>query len=244
MISVCMATYNGQKYIKEQIDSILCQLSGEDELVVSDDHSTDDTVAIVQSYADKRIKCYLNEGMKGVAHNFENALRYASGDVIFFADQDDVWLPGKVERMTRFLREGNYDVVTCNCSLVDANLNIIKEKHYDEHWPIHRSVPGNLVQNVWLGCCMAFTREVRDACLPFPPRVVAHDLWVALFAQLHFRCGYMRDDVLQLYRRHGNTVSFTGGKSTNSLSFRLSYRTYLAWHLLTRSLKRTFCKHA
>lgn len=238
-----MATYNGQRYIKEQVDSILCQLSEEDELVVSDDHSTDSTVAILQSYADPRIKIHYNKDAKGVAHNFENALRHATGGIIFLADQDDVWLPGKVEKMVRFLQQGHYDVVTCNCSLVDADLKVIKERHYDEHWPIRRSVAGNLLQNVWLGCCMAFTREVLDACLPFPPRVVAHDLWLALFAQLHFRCGYMPEEVLHLYRRHGNTVSFTGSKSTNSLWYRLSYRAYLASHLLIRSITRAFRKH-
>ena len=70
-----------------------------------------------------------------------------------------------------------------------------------------------------------------DACMPFPPKVVAHDLWVSYYAQKHFKCGYL-DEVLQLYRRHENTVSFTGGKSTNSLYFKISYRAYLAWHLL------------
>lgn len=233
-----MATYNGQRYLKEQIDSILVQLSDRDELVVSDDCSTDDTVAILRGYQDDRIKVYTNNGKKGVAHNFENAMRHASGDIIFFADQDDVWLPGKIQKMTAFLTEGKYDVIACNCSLVDMNLQMLKEKHYDEHWPIDRSWLANLFQNVWLGCCMAFTREVLEASLPFPPHVVAHDLWVALYAQIHFRCGYMPDEVLQLYRRHDNTVSFTGEKSKNSLYFKISYRLYLMYALATRSVKR------
>lgn len=230
MRSVCMATYNGQKYIKEQIDSILPQLREDDELIVSDDASTDDTLDIVRGYNDPRIKIFHNEN-HGVAHNFENALRRASGDIIYFADQDDVWLPGKLDKMEAFLKNGNYDTILCNCSLVDANLKMIKERHFDEHWPMKKSLIRNVINNGWLGACMAFTKEVKDKCMPFPPKVVAHDLWVAFYSQKHFKCGYM-DEVLQLYRRHENTVSFTGGKSTNSLYFRIAYRLYLAWHIL------------
>lgn len=138
MISVCMATYNGAKYIKEQIDSILCQLSDSDELIISDDHSTDVTCEIVNSYCDKRIKLFENTLKKGVTHNFENALVHASGDVIFLADQDDVWLSDKIECMTEFLKQGQYDVVMSNCSMVDSNLRMLKERYFDENWPMKK----------------------------------------------------------------------------------------------------------
>ena len=230
--SICMATYNGAKYIKEQLDSIIPQLRDDDELIVSDDASKDDTLKIVESYNDPRIKIFHNEN-HGVAHNFENAMRQASGDLIYFADQDDVWLPSKLDKMEKFLTEGGYDTILCNCSLVDANLNVIKERHYDEKWPMKKSLLQNIINNCWLGACMCFTKQVKDACMPFPSKVVAHDLWVSYYAQKHFKCGY-QDEVLQLYRRHENTVSFTGGKSTNSLYFRIAYRVYLAWHILWR----------
>ena len=102
-----MATYNGGKYIKEQIDSILLQLKEEDELVISDDGSIDDTVQIIKSYSDPRIRLFFhlkpsdqNEWSKPalISSNFENALRRAKGDFIFLSDQDDIWLPNKVER--------------------------------------------------------------------------------------------------------------------------------------------------
>lgn len=237
MISVCMATYNGQKYIREQIDSILCQLNADDELVISDDHSSDDTAEIIRSYNDKRIKFYFNELKKGVTHNFENALLKSKGDILFLADQDDVWLPGKLEKMVAFMQQGGYDVVECNCALVDENLNVTKEQYYCAEFPQQKSVLGNFVVNSWLGSCMAFKRKVFEASLPFPDKVAAHDLWICLFAQMHFKCGYTQE-VMQLYRRHSNTVSFAGGKSTNSLYYKLSYRAYLAWHLLLRS----FCR--
>ena len=100
-----MATYNGAKYIKEQLDSIIPQLRDDDELIVSDDASKDETLKIVESYNDPRIKIFHNEN-HGVAHNFENAMRQASGDIIYFADQDDVWLPGKLDKMEKFIKDG------------------------------------------------------------------------------------------------------------------------------------------
>ena len=228
-----MATYNGQKYIKEQIDSILSQLGSEDELIISDDHSSDNTVDIIKSYNDKRIKFFYNELKKGVTHNFENALLKSKGEIIFLSDQDDVWLPGKITKMITFMNEGDYDVVECNCALVDEKLNVIREKYYCEEFPQKKSVLGNFIVNSWLGGCMAFKRNVLEASLPFPDKVVAHDLWLCLFAQIKFKCGYS-PEVMQLYRRHSATVSFAGGKSTNSLYYKLSYRAYLAWQLFLR----------
>lgn len=232
-----MATYNGQKYIREQIKSILCQLGAEDELIISDDNSSDSTVSIIKSFNDKRIKFFYNELKSGVTHNFENALNKSKGDIIFLADQDDVWLPGRLAAMVEFMKKGEYDVVECNCALVDSNLNITKDSYYSPEFPQQKSVWGNFVKNSWLGCCMAFNRKSLEASLPIPDKASAHDLWLCLYMQMHFKCGYM-SDVLHLYRRHSNTVSFAGGKSTNSLWFKISTRLYLAWHLVLRTFFR------
>lgn len=239
MISVCMATYNGERFLKEQIDSIIAQLSPEDELIISDDHSTDMTSEIVRSYKDERIKFYVNELAKGVTHNFENALLHSKGEIIFLADQDDVWLPGKIKELSNFLIQGNYDVVTNDCALTNSKLEIIQQSYYAEKSPLDKSVFGNFVKDLWLGSCMAFKRKVLVATLPFPKKVAAHDLWMALYSQLHFKCGYY-PKVLQLYRRHENTVSFAGEKSTNKLSYKISYRIYLAYWLIIRSFVK--CK--
>jgi len=105
MISVCIATYNGEKYIKEQLNSIIIQISQEDEIVVSDDWSNDRTLEIVSNYQDNRIKILFNKKEKGYSKNFENAILYAKGDIIFICDQDDVWLPNKVSRMIDALKK-------------------------------------------------------------------------------------------------------------------------------------------
>ena len=235
MISVCVATYNGERFIREQIDSILRQLSSDDEIIVSDDGSTDDTISIINSIDDKRIRIIEGPRKHSPTQNFECAMKEAKGDYIFLADQDDVWLPGKLDMMVAFMEQGRYDVVECNCALVDSELNVIKESYYSYEFPQKKSVFGNFVKNSWLGCCMAFKREALEAALPIPEKASAHDLWLCLYMQMHFKCGYM-PDVLHLYRRHSNTVSFAGGKSTNSLWFKISTRAYLAWHLLLRSV--------
>jgi len=237
MISVCMATYNGEQYLKAQIDSILCQLGEDDELVISDDHSVDHTKEIILRYDDPRIRYYDNALVKGVTHNFENALMKAKGDIIFLADQDDVWYPEKIMEMTDFMMQGNYDVVTCNCALTDAELNIKRDAYYTTESPLDRSVWGNFKKDLWLGCCMAFRREILDNVLPIPPQLAAHDMWIALYGQLNYHCGYY-PKVLQLYRRHPETVSFAGEKSTNSLWYKLNYRAYLGWMLLWRSVQK------
>lgn len=232
-----MATYNGSRYLKEQIDSILQQLDSVDELVISDDHSTDTTMEIIESYKDNRIKFIKNTLQKGVTHNFENALIHSKGDIILLADQDDVWLATKIRELSQFLVNSRYDVVTCDCALTDSKLNIFRNSYYVKESPLNKSVFGNFIQNLWLGSCMAFRREVLVATLPFPEKMAAHDLWIALYSQLHFKCGYY-PKVLQLYRRHDNTVSFAGSRSTNSLFYKINYRLYLAYYLLIRSFKR------
>lgn len=146
-----------------------------------------------------------------------------------------MWLPGKIKELISFLKEGNYDVVTCNCALTDTYLNIIQNEYYAVKSPLEKSVWGNFIKNLWLGSCMVFKRRVLLATLPFPPKMAAHDMWIALFSQIHFRCGYY-PKVLQLYRRHENTVSFAGTKSTNSLWYKISYRLYLAYYLMIRSI--------
>lgn len=233
-----MATYNGEQYILDQIESILPQLGKRDELIISDDGSTDGTVEIIRSLNDSRIKLFENHDRHGVAGNFENAIRRASGEIIFFSDQDDVWLPGKIAEMTAFLKDNDYDLITCSCSFTDADLNVTTENYYADKSPIDKSAFGNFIKDLWLGCCMAFNRRILSDLLPFPPKIAAHDLWIAIYGQLKFKCGYY-PKVLQLYRRHDKTVSFAGEKSGNSLRYKLSYRVYLATHLIKRLIKNS-----
>lgn len=236
-----MATYNGERYVKEQIDSILVQLDSSDELIISDDNSKDKTRDIINSYADARIHLVLNQGRSGVVPNFENALNHASGDLIFLSDQDDVWLPCKIKEMSRFLFDGQYDVASCNCAQTDDNLTITKPEFYSDKDPVSVGVFGNWLHHLWLGSCMVFTRKVLDDVLPFPEGIAAHDFWISQWAQLHYKCGY-NPKVMQYYRRHGGTASFAGLKSKNSLSVMIGYRFAQLYNMIRREIERKYSK--
>jgi len=127
-VSVCIATYNGEKYIKEQLTSILIQLEDTDEIIISDDSSTDQTVEIIKSLDDKRISIFEHQIFKSHVYNFENALKHAKGDYIFLADQDDIWLPGKINKTLSLLQ--NNDLVLSDAIVVDENENILFESFF------------------------------------------------------------------------------------------------------------------
>jgi glycosyltransferase involved in cell wall biosynthesis len=164
-ISVCMATYNGEKYIKEQLDSILNQISQNDEIIISDDNSTDNTIEILKSYNDKRIKIYLNNKDKGYTKNFENALEKVSGDVIFLCDQDDIWVNNKIEKTLVYFKD--YDFIISDNKVVNKDLNTIYESHFNV-CNTKKGFFNNLLLPRYVGACMAFKKEVLEKSLPFP----------------------------------------------------------------------------
>lgn len=239
-----MATFNGAKYVAEQVASILPQLGAGDELVVSDDGSTDGTVEIVQNFGDPRIRILENRHRRSAAGNFENALRNAGGDYIFLSDQDDVWLAGKVEAMLRAL-EGA-DLAIHDAIVTDGDLNP-QGGSLMERTRFRRGYWHNLVRNGYSGCCMAFRRSLLEQILPFPRRIAMHDVWIGLVAELGHRRsrragGEAGEKVavvpsaLILLRRHGANVSTATGKSTLSIVEKAKYRVYL----LSQTLKRAF----
>ena len=217
MISVCMACYNGQKYIRQQIDSILCQIGNDDELIISDDGSRDETCEIIENFHDSRIKLLRNKGRHGFVGNFENALREVRGDVIFLSDQDDYWKEDKVRIVMSQLQR--YQLVVHDADLIDGNGNSLGKRYYQ----CTNSGTGfiaNLWKTRWLGCCMAFRKEVLELCLPFPQNIPAHDYWIGMLGMLKFKY-YFMPDVLICYRRHGNNASFSSEKSRESLWYKL-----------------------
>ena len=228
MISVCIATYNGEKYILEQLDSILLQLSEKDEVVVSDDNSTDNTLALIKEY-DSRIKVITNT-RKGVVSNFENALLAAKGDVIFLADQDDVWLPDKVEICLQALK--NYDLIVSDCYITDEKLNIISDSFYETNRSKTNKYKAFL-RNPYLGCAMAFNRTVLDLALPFPKSIPMHDIWLGNVAAFRKSVQFLPDKLIY-YRRHGNNASTASEKSQTTFLEKLNFRTSVFVSLLKR----------
>ena len=221
MISVCVATYNGEKFIREQIDSILCQLSSDDEIIVSDDGSTDGTIVIINCIGDKRIRIIEGPRKHSPTFNFENALKEAKGDYIFLADQDDVWKTNKVEVCMKWLQK--YDCVVSDAEVTDSNLNPL----YPSLYAIMQVRQGCIYNTVWkngyTGCCMAFRHEVLNASLPFPKDIPMHDIWIGNVAAYKYNVKFISEKLV-LFRRHEDTISCNGKGSKYSIWQKIKFR--------------------
>ena len=230
MVSVCIASYNGCKDMKEQLISILSQLSCDDEIIVSDDGSCDGTLEIVSNMEDSRIKEVLNIEKHGVVPNFENAIKYASGDYIFLCDQDDLWVENKVKTCVEALQ--SVDLVVHNSLLMDGVGNVSDIDFFS----LRKSTAGywkNLYKNSFIGCCMAFRREILDYVLPFPEHILWHDMWIGLMVEKKGKTMFIEDKLLY-YRRHDNNASATAEKSSFSFLFQIKYRLQMFGYTLIR----------
>lgn len=220
MISVCIPTYNGEKYIKEQLDSILIQLGSNDEVIISDDSSTDNTIKIIEDIKDSRIVLLKNNTFHSPIFNLENALKKSKGDIIFLSDQDDIWLEGKVENIVQLMKI--FDCVVTDAIVIDSSKNIIHQSFFE----INHSKKGfmhNLIKNSYLGCCMAINRKILDRALPFPKTIPMHDSWIGLVCEVFGKSYFLRKAYLY-YRRHENNASSTAEKSKYSLKLKLLHR--------------------
>lgn len=215
MISVCMATHNGAKFIKEQIDSILKQLGDEDELVISDDGSSDNTLDILQRYNDSRIKVFKQNSPKGLpAHeyatlNFENALHNAKGDFIFLSDQDDIWVDNKVAVSMKYLEK--YDYIVSDAYVTNADLTIISDTRFTKEEKIHfNKYLAVVLSTPYQGSCAAFKKCVLEKAMPFPKYLQSHDRWLGNVAAFYFKYKIIPEKLIY-YRRHESTTSNTFG---------------------------------
>ncbi len=224
MISVCMATYNGEKYIKQQIESILCQLTPEDELIISDDLSQDSTLDIIKAINDSRIKIHIHEKDHGFVKNFENALSFAKGDYIFLSDQDDLWMPNKVSISMEYLSK--FDFIVSDCITINEKEEVISESRIQDY-NIKTGFWNLMIKTRYLGCCMAFNRKVLNAVLPFPKNTnhMEHDLWIAAVSECYFKTTLIEEPLI-LYRRHGNNTSSGGDDKGYSLPLKIYRRFY------------------
>ena len=229
MISVCVATYNGEKFIREQIDSILCQLSSDDEIIVSDDGSTDGTIVIINCIGDKRIRIIEGPRKHSPTFNFENALKEAKGDYIFLADQDDVWKTNKVEVCMKWLQK--YDCVVSDAEVTDSNLNPL----YPSLYAIMQVRQGHIYNTVWkngyTGCCMAFRRNILEASLPFPKDIPMHDIWIGNVAAYQYNVKFISEKLV-LFRRHDHVISCNGKGSRFSLCQKIKFRINTIYHVI------------
>ena len=235
MISVCMATYNGERYLRQQLESILSQLSEQDaEIIIADDGSTDETLRIVESLRDSRIRVLPSEKHLGTIYNYERVLQAAKGDVIFLADQDDIWLPGKVTAVLDKLKE---------CDLVMHDAYMLRQKDSQEDaWqrsgklsdirPYKSGVVSNWWKNSFTGCCVAFRRQVLEKALPFPKKLPMHDQWLGLIAERYFKVRWIEEPLVE-YRQHTSNATHIGNSPAGVFQ-KIKWRVDLACAILCR----------
>ena len=230
-----MATYNGEKFIYEQLRSILNQLGAYDEIVISDDHSIDRTVNIIKSFSDPRIRLIFNKAERGYTRNFENALQHASGDIIFISDQDDVWRPDKIKLVCCQLQ--GCDIVISDATYVDQNLQPTHGSHF-QLTGVARGSSRQLLKPRYIGACMAFHRLILTRLLPFPrmTEYCPYDYWLTLIGEACYKVQLIHEPLI-LYRRHDSNISPAGMKSPNSLSRKLLIRGYSLAALVARVVR-------
>lgn len=222
MISVCMATHNGCRYIIEQLNSITSQISATDEIIIVDDMSTDDTVSIIKHLEDKRIKLINNTENIGPIKSFEKALKICRGDVIFLADQDDVWDPNKVNIVMQVFNESNYSILIHDSRVTDEYLVEISHSWNKLNKNFLRpTLWQTLFKNSFTGANMAFKSNILDSVLPFPEGIPMHDWWIgAKCLKEHFQVCFI-PNILMSYRRHAGNVTGNGHNLINMFKNRL-----------------------
>jgi glycosyltransferase involved in cell wall biosynthesis len=239
-ISVVMATYNGARFLRAQIDSILAQMEANDELVISDDRSGDATPEILAEYAADRVRVLRTSGQLGPIRNFEHALGHARGRVIVLSDQDDIWLPGRLARVRRHFasRTAPYDLLVLDSDIVDGDLRPTQGSLF----ALLSAGPGlikNIVRNTYVGCHMAFRRELLKVALPFPRAIPMHDVWMGLVSEslgpVTFEPG-----VTMLFRRSGENYT----QARYSPIRRFTWRVGLVTSLLRLRLSARFRSRA
>lgn len=200
--SVCMAAYNGERFIDDQVRSILAQLGQQDELVIVDDASTDDTVAVVSAIADPRVRLTASPVNQGYVATFEQALRHARGEYLFLADQDDLWIDGRHELMIGALHD--HDVVAGNLVTL-GGADTLRGPFGQRDWRLSAATSGHRLRNTlgilagampYYGCAMGVRRSALVRVLPFPSFLhESHDLWLALVGNLAGRLIHLDERV-------------------------------------------------
>lgn len=217
-VSVCLAAYNGAAHIEEQIESILSELDTDDELIVVDDKSTDNTVDIVRGIQDPRIRLFLAETNAGYVRTFERALGAARGEYVFLSDQDDVWIEGRVETMISAM-DGK-DMVASNCKHFDGPLGTFHEIRLQAKDSGHsvRNIIGIVVgYRLHWGCAMAVRNRILNQVLPFPQHMAeSHDQWIATVGNVNHSIAYLEEDTI-LHRLHGENLTPQGIRSASKI---------------------------
>jgi len=204
-LSIAMTTYNGEKYLVEQLESFLSQTQKPDELVVCDDGSSDNTIKILRRFQEKApfiVRIYENTENIGCTLNFSRALELCEGDIIFLSDQDDVWFPEKIETIKQiFLASREIMLVINDQEITDS---LLSPSGFTKLGQIRSA--GFSSDIFGTGCCTTVRSVLKPLLLPFPPQASTHDGWIHTVAQA-LDSRFIVEQPHQFYRRHNETAS-------------------------------------
>lgn len=226
-ISVCIATFNGEKYIEFQINSIIEQLDSFDEVIIVDDCSQDNTVKIIQSLNDSRIKIYQNEKNRGHVYSFSRAIELTTKNLIFMSDQDDIWKNNRLILMKEKLLNSSALLLTSNSEFINSVGNRIDFKIDGVNEINSNKYLNNIIdifkgKTNYYGCAMAFKSEFKKIILPMPNYVESHDLWIAMAANL-IKSNVHSNDITLKRRIHGSNASVVNRKLIFKIKSRIVF---------------------
>jgi len=208
-ISVAICTYNGEKYLKDQLDSIVNQTYKNIEIIITDDASTDNTIKIIKEFQKKYkfIKLYENKKNIGYVKNFERAINLSTGDYIALSDQDDYWMQNKLELLLNEIEKRDDSLLVYSDSMiVDENLKELNRTLSDNYPPYGNNNLYLLYNNSVAGHAMMFKSELKDKILPFPENIGLHDIWITYVATSFCRILFVKKSLVK-YRQHSFNVT-------------------------------------
>ena len=213
-LSIALCTYNGARFLREQLQSLADQTLLPSEVVIADDYSTDNTFEIIQEFSNVlNIKYFQNEKPLKVTKNFEKAISLCTGDIILMCDQDDLWHADKLAKIHAYFQENPASLaVFSDAELVDEEGISLGKNFWSavrfqgfqrNEWKAGHSVEILLAGNRSAGCMMAFRKELKEVILPFPTHIpeMIHDNWITMVAAMMDGMG-MIEDKLVSYRQH------------------------------------------
>ncbi|WP_367369429.1 glycosyltransferase [Pediococcus ethanolidurans] len=225
-----MATYNGSDVIQKQLKSILKQLQSDDEVVITDDNSSDETIKKIKQLDDKRIKIKKNEVNSGPIKCFEDSLKRSHGDIIFLSDQDDIWADNKVSRVTNIFKQDQVKLIIHDAIVENQYGKILNRSWNDFNQnKFHKGMFSIIVKNPFCGAMMAFKKDILPLVLPFPKTIPMHDVWIGIECERNsIKYKAIPDKLIHYVRRTGNV---TGGahKPGKMISNRIGLVLALFW---------------
>ncbi len=226
-VDILLATYNGEKYIKEQVESILNQTYENIQIIISDDCSTDNTRQVLKEYENnEKIKIFYQEKNLGYVKNFEFLLKQVKSNLYMLSDQDDVWKKEKVEKSVEKIESEKLDLVFGDLEVVDENLNTLY-KSYNRYMHLIHKIKKyqkdyrlQYLYNCMTGCTIISRKNWIDKVLPFPTnsKYMIHDYWLGFVIALNGKVGYIEEPYI-LYRQHGKNQ--VGSKKASKTASKL-----------------------